>query len=319
MAPPCVIGVDLGGTKVLAGAVDVDLGVHHRARRNVAGSTDAAVVLAAVIDAIAEARHAVGGEMAAVGVGIPSLIDRRAGVAVTTVHLPIRDIAAEAVLQERLGVPVVVDNDANCATFAEARHGAGRGAGRVVMLTLGTGIGGGIALVGRLERGALGAAAELGHMVVDQDGLPCHGACPNRGCLETVASGTALGREARLLAVERPGSALAAAMAAGVPVDGPLVTELAHDGDEAAREAVERIGRALGVGLSNIVNIFNPDVVVIGGGVIGAGELLLAPARREMLSRALSPSREHARVLAARFGAEAGMLGAALLAWERVG
>ena len=181
VAPPCVIGVDLGGTKVLAGAVDGDLRVHHRARRRVAGSADAPAVLATVLDAVAEARDAVHGEVAAVGVGIPSLIDLRRGIAVTTVHLPLRDIAAADVLAERIGLPVVLENDANCATLAEARFGAGQGASHVVMLTLGTGIGGGMAFHGRLERGAQGAAGEFGHMVVDYDGPPCHGSCPNRG------------------------------------------------------------------------------------------------------------------------------------------
>ncbi len=319
MPAPLVIGVDLGGTKVLAGAVDETLGVHHRTRRAVAGMTDATTVLAVLLDAIAEVRRAAGGEVAAVGVGLPSLIDRRTGIAVSTVHLPLRDVAAEDVLSERLGLPVVVENDANCAVLAEARHGAGRGAGRVAMLTLGTGIGGGLVLEGRLETGALGSGAEFGHMVVDQDGLPCHGNCPNRGCLETVASGTALAREARNLAAERPDSALAAAARGGRPIVGPLVTELAHDGDGAAREAIDRVATALGVGLANLTNMLNPDVIVVGGGVIGAGEMLLAPARRELLARALSPSRDHVRVLAARFGEEAGMLGAALLARERLG
>ncbi len=316
MPAPYVIGVDLGGTKVLAGAVDETLGVHHRARREVAGITDGTAVLAALLDAVAEVRAAVGGDVAAVGVGIPSLIDRRTGVAVTTVHLPLRDLVAADVLAERIGLPVAVENDANCAALAESRFGAARGARVAVMLTIGTGIGGGLVLDGRLERGGIGAGAEFGHMVVDMDGRPCHGGCPNRGCLETVASGTALAREAAALAAERPGTALAEAARRGLAITGPLITELAHDGDAGAREAIERIGTALGVGLANVVNIVNPDVIVVGGGVIAAGEMLLAPARREMLSRALSPSRDHARVVAAAFGEEAGMRGAALVAME---
>jgi glucokinase len=316
VAPPCVIGVDVGGTKVLAGAVDETLGVHHRSRRVVAGSADGPAVLATVLAAIADVRDAVDGDVAAVGVGIPSLIDRRTGVAVTTVHLPIRDVPARDIFAERLGIPVAVDNDGNCAALAEARHGAGRGAERMLMITLGTGIGGAMVFGGELDRGALGAAGEFGHMVVDRDGPPCHGNCHNRGCLETVASGTALARAAVVLAAERPESGLARAAQDGRPLDGMLVTELAREGDEAAREAVARIGTALGVGLANLVNIFNPDVVVVGGGVLANGELLLAPARREMLARALSPSREHVRVVAARFGAEAGMRGAGLLAWD---
>jgi glucokinase len=316
VAPPCVIGVDLGGTKVLAGAVDDTLGVHHRSRREVAGSADGAAVLATVLATIGDVRAQLDAPVAAVGIGMPSLIDQRTGVAVTTVHLPLRDVPAADVLSGRLGVPVVVDNDGNCAAAAEARFGAGRGARRMLMIAVGTGIGGALVFDGRVERGALGAAGEIGHMVIDREGLPCHGNCPNRGCLETVCSGTALGREARVLAAEHPESALGRAARAGRDIDGVLVTQLAREGDAVAREAVTRIGTALGVGLSNVVNLFNPDVVVVGGGVIANGELLLAPARREMLARALSPSREHVRVVAARFGAEAGMRGAGLLAWE---
>jgi glucokinase len=186
------------------------------------------------------------------------------------------------------------------------------------MLTIGTGIGGGLILRGEVYRGAIGAAAELGHMVVDMDGPRCQGNCPNRGCLEAVASGTALGREATRLATEQPHSGLGRALAAGREITGPLVTELAHDGDAAAGEAIAIIGRNLGVGIANYVNIFNPEVVVIGGGVIAAGELLLEPAREEMLRRALRPSREMVRIVPARFGTEAGMIGAAALALEAV-
>ena len=162
----------------------------------------------------------------------------------------------------------------------------------------------------------MGAGAELGHCVVEIDGPPCQGQCPNRGCLEAVASGTALAREARALAVERPDSALGRALASGAEVTGMLATELAHDGDEAARAAVELVGRRLGVGIANYVNVFNPEVVVVGGGVMAAGEMLLGPAREEVAARALAPSRDLVRVVAARFGAEAGMIGGALLAME---
>jgi glucokinase len=184
------------------------------------------------------------------------------------------------------------------------------------MLTLGTGIGGGLVLGGELYRGAVGAGAEMGHMVVEIDGPPCQGFCPNHGCLESVASGTALVREAALAVASRPDTALGRALEDGRPLTGPLITELAHDGDPVARGVLALVGRRLGVGIASLVNIFNPEVVVIGGGVIAAGEMLLAPARDEMLARALSPSKEIVRVAAAAFGAESGMIGAALLARE---
>jgi glucokinase len=222
-------------------------------------------------------------------------------------------------MAERLGLPVVVDNDANCAALAEARAGAGRDASELVMLTLGTGIGGGLVLGGELYRGSIGGAGELGHVVIDMDGPPCQGNCPNRGCLEALASGTALVREAALAVAGRPATALGWALEDGQPLTGPLITELAHDGDPVARDVVTLIGRRLGVGLASLNNIFNPEVLVIGGGVIAAGEMLLAPARAEMRARALAPGRDHARVVAAEFGAEAGMVGAAILAREETG
>ena len=153
-------------------------------------------------------------------------------------------------------------------------------------------------------------------MVIDKDGPPCQGNCPNHGCVESLASGTALAREALRLARERPQSGLGRALSEGRELAGPLVTELAHDGDEAAIEVLDLIGTNLGVALASFVNIFNPEVIVIGGGVIAAGELLLEPARREVARRALPPSRDEVRIVAAQFGVEAGMVGAAALAFD---
>jgi glucokinase len=318
MSPSCVIGVDLGGTKLLAGAVDADLNVHHRAYRLARGD-DQEAVLDTVLDAVAEAITASESEVRAVGFGIPSLIDQERGVAVTTPHLPLADVPFRDVMAERLGLPVFLDNDANCAILAEHRAGAAAGARHAVMLTLGTGIGGGIVVDGRLVHGATGAAGELGHMTVDEDGPPCPSGCPNHGCLEALASGTALGREAERVARAAPESGLGRALAAGREITGALTTELAHDGDPAARDVVALIGERLGIGIASLVNIFNPEVVVIGGGVIAAGDLLLEPARQVVRERALSPSRDVARVVPARFGAESGLLGAAVMAFDGLG
>ena len=318
MATGCVIGVDLGGTKLLAGAVDPALNVHHRATRP-AQAADPNAVLDTVVSAVAEVRDAIegaSGSVRAVGIGIPALIDAARGIAVMSTHLPLAGVAFRDLVAERIGLPVFVDNDANAAMLAEWRYGAARGAGDAALLTIGTGIGGGLVVGGALQRGSQGAGAELGHMVVQADGPRCNGNCPSRGCLESVCSGTALAREARRLAEERPGSGLGEALAAGREISGPLVTDLAHDGDAAAIEALAVIGRWLGIGVGNLVNMLNPDVVVIGGGVIAAGELLLGPARAVVAERALSPSREHVRIVPARFGAESGMLGAATLAFD---
>jgi glucokinase len=217
-------------------------------------------------------------------------------------------------MHDRLGIPAFVDNDANVAALAEHMGGAGRGCSDLVMLTIGTGIGGGVITGGQLYRGATGAGAELGHMVVDCNGPRCQGNCPNRGCIEALASGTALAREARRAAAEEPDSALARAQADGQEVAGPLVTQLARAGDPAALGVLRLVGARLGVAVTSLVNIFNPQVVVLGGGVMGAGDLLLEPARAEVAARALPPAREEVRILPAEFGAEAGMVGAAALA-----
>jgi glucokinase len=309
------IGVDLGGTKLLAGAVDPGLGVHHRAQRTVSG-LDQRTLLDVVVSAVHEVRAATGPDVEAVGFGIPSLIDQRTGTAVMAVHLPLFDLAFADLMAERLDLPVFVDNDGNAAALAEHRAGAARGASEAVVMTIGTGIGGGLILRGEPYRGAIGSGAELGHVIIDFHGPHCFGNCPGYGCVEAFASGTALAREALRIAGERPDSGLARELAAGRDLAGPLITELAHDGDPDAIEAVELIGSRLGMALTSLVNIFNPEVIVIGGGVIAAGELLLAPARAEVARRALPPSRDFVRIVAARFGVEAGMVGAAALAYD---
>jgi glucokinase len=315
MAGRRTIGVDMGGTKLLAGVVDTELSVHHRVQRTLSG-LDQSGVLDVAVDAVDEARASADGEVAAVGFGIPCLMDQRSGRGVIAVNLPLADIPFGAIMAERLGLPVFVDNDANMAALAEHRAGAARGTNEAVILTIGTGIGGGLILRGELYRGGIGAAGELGHVVIDMDGPPCQGNCPNRGCVETLASGTALAREATRLARERPDSGLGRALAAGRELAGPLVTELAHDGDKAAVEVLNIIGTNLGVAITSFVNIFNPEVVVIGGGVIAAGDLLLEPARAAVAARALPPSRDEVRIVAAQFGIEAGMVGAAALAFD---
>jgi glucokinase len=319
MAAQRVIGVDLGGTKLLAGVVDPELGVHHRTQRTVVG-LDQRALLEVALEAVAELRGATGGiGIEAIGFGVPVLIDRRGGAptAVVGVNTPVHDLAFADVMAERIGLPVFVDNDGNTSALAEHRAGAARGARDAVVITLGTGIAGGLILRGELYRGAFGAAGELGHMVIEFDGPRCHGNCPNHGCAEVYCSGTALVEEARRLAAVRPGSGLERLLQ-NATLAGPLVTELAHDGDPAAREAVQLIGERLGIVVANVLNIFNPEIVVIGGGVIAAGELLLAPARAVLAERVLPFLRESVPLVAARFGMEAGMVGAAALAYDEI-
>ena len=315
MSSPEAIGVDLGGSKLLVGVLGDDHQVLHRsiAVSRGLGPAELLETLEHELRTAIEARPAV----AAIGVGVPCTIDRDAGVCINAVNLPISDLPLREILSQRLGLPVEIDNDANVAALAEHRHGAAVGARNAVMLTIGTGIGGGLILEGELFRGSSGAGAELGHIVIDIDGPPCQGSCPNRGCIETLASGTALVREAAEAAAADPGSALARLAAAG-ELTGPGVTAAAHDGDEAARGVFELLGFRLGVALSGLANTFDPDVIVLGGGVMAAGDLLLEPARASLRERALPPQ-NLAPVLPATLGPEAGMIGAATLAAELVG
>jgi glucokinase len=311
-----VIGVDLGGTKLLAGVLDEQLEVHARTHRQVFGLPQDEIV-ESVVDAIGELRDQVG-DVDAVGFGIPCLIDQRTGVAVMAVNLDILDFPFRDTMRELLGLPVFIDNDGNVMALVEQRFGAGRGAEHVIGLTLGTGVGGGIVIDGHVFRGSMGAGAELGHMVIDADGPPCQGQCPNHGCLETFVSGTAVAREAQVAVDQEPDCELAAAVASGQALTGELVTTMALGGEEVSRMVLGQVGRMLGVGLSNFVNIFNPEVIVVGGGVMAAGDLLLEPARAEMQARALAPNRDLVRVVGAKFGPEAGMLGAGVLAFDEL-
>jgi glucokinase len=310
------IGADLGGTKMLVGAVGSEGDVLSRSTE----STHERTVEQILETLEAELRKALDASPEAVGVGlgVPATIDRDRGVAISAVNLPLIDVPVRDLIGERVGVPTFVDNDANCAALAEHRFGAGRGSDNVVLLTIGTGIGGGLILGGQPYRGSSGAAAELGHVVIEQNGPRCQGNCPNRGCVEALASGTALGREGREAAGRHPESALGKLLAAGTEIDGRVVTDAALEGDDVARETVALIGRRIGVALSSLANIFEPDLFVLGGGVMRAGELLLEPARQELRVRALPPQNE-TRVVAAQLGPEAGMIGAARMALEEVG
>jgi glucokinase len=307
------IGADLGGTKMAIGVVDSGQNVLHRSTERTYGRDFDELI--GELEAELRAALAACPQAEAVGIGIPSTIDRKRGSAISSVNLPIADVPIRDLVAERIGLPTFIDNDANLAALAELRFGAARGAENAIVLTIGTGIGGGLVLGGELYRGSTGAGAELGHVVIDYAGPPCQGNCPNRGCVEVLASGTALGREGRIAAEAHPGSVLGRALARGEEIDGKVVTEAAIGGDGIAVEVVATIGRRLGVALSSFANIFDPDVIVIGGGASAAGDLLLEPAREQLRSRALPPMNE-TPVRAAGLGPEAGMVGAAEMALE---
>lgn len=311
--PALSIGVDIGGTKVAAGVVDAGGRVLARARR-LTPSRDPQAVQETIIEVVSSLRadH----DVNVVGIGAAGFVDSERARVLFAPHLawrnePLRDTVAAAV-----GLPVVVENDANAAAWAEWRFGVGRGESQLVCVTLGTGIGGGVVSDGRLQRGRYGMAGEFGHMVVVPDGHRCE--CGNRGCLEQYASGNVLGREARELA--RAGSPVTVPLMERVGGDvdalvGPLITQAAQEGDPCAVELLEDVGRWLGIGLANLAAALDPGLFVIGGGVSDAGELLLRPAR-ESFRRTLTGRgfRPEPRIAVAALGPEAGMVGAADLA-----
>ncbi|MGL5858697.1 MAG: ROK family glucokinase [Angustibacter sp.] len=309
------IGIDVGGTKVAAGLVDVDGRVLRRARRPTPHRTRAPQVvedtIAEAIEELRDHRQAI-----AVGIGAAGFIDASQSTVLFAPHLSWRHEPLRDAVRRRVGLPVLVDNDANAALWAEARFGAGRGHGNVVEVNLGTGIGGALLVGGQLYRGQFGVAGELGHVQVVPGGHRCE--CGNRGCWEQYASGNAVVREARELAHAR--SPLAYRMlelAGGEPdrITGPLVTQAATAGDPAARELLEDAGRWLGVGLANLAAVLDPGMFIVGGGVSEAGDLLLEPAReafrRQLTGRGFRPEAE---IVPARLGNDAGLVGAADLA-----
>jgi glucokinase len=304
------IGVDLGGTKVQVGVLaGVETLWESREGSREQDQDELVELLVREINAAREARP----NAAAVGLGIPATINQARGEAVAAVNLPLVELPIRDLIAERVGIPVFLDNDGNVAALAEFEYGAARGKPTMVMLTIGTGIGGGLILGGQIFRGATGAGAELGHVVIQADGPPCQGNCPNHGCVESLASGTALGREGLAAAESAPDSAIGKLFAEGVEIDGLAVTEAALAGDETSIGVFDLIGSRLGVACASFANIFEPEAIVIGGGVIAAGDLLLDPARKEVRERALRPMNE-TPILGATLGNDAGMIGAAALA-----
>ncbi len=310
------IGVDVGGTKIAAGVVDLDGVIHEQVRLPTPGATAQAVEagICAAVDQLRR-RHAVG----AVGLAVAAFVDRSRSVLRFAPNLPMRDRPLRMLIGERVGLPVVVENDANAAAWAEHRFGAGRGVGDVVTIAIGTGLGAGIVMNGALVRGGFGGAAELGHVRMVPGGLPC--GCGSRGCWEQYTSGSALEREARALCRRSPQrGAVLLELAGGraEDVDGRMVTGAALAGDPAARELLAEMGRWLGEGIADLADVLDPELVVIGGGVCEAGDLLLEPARQAYEAELSAGSyRPHLRMVTAALGNDAGLVGAADLARYR--
>jgi glucokinase len=293
-----VIGVDLGGTKILAGIVDRD-GRVERHRENATPLTSQADLLAGLDRAVEELLD---DGIAALGFGLPSPIDQAAGRAMQAVNIPLdASIDFRSRMSERFDLPVGIENDASSAAYAEFHYGAAREANRMVMLTLGTGCGGGAVIDGTLFRGW----AEFGHMVIVYDGIPCQGTCTGRGHLEPYVTGVAA---AKLAQAEF-----------GPAVDAHRLVRLATEGEPRAIDILDGIGRHLGAGIGSLVNIFNPELVVIGGGFAAAGDFILDPAREIVAREGLAGAGKRVRVVRAELGTSAGLIGAGLVAFDALG
>ncbi len=303
------IGVDVGGTKIAAAVVSPGGEILAEARYPTPSSPRHLVEnIAGTVSEVKDGHEEVGGAC----VAVPGLVLAQENKVICSPNLrAIEGIRLKEELEPKIGLPLTIENDNSAAAWGEFRFGAGSGSKHLVYVGLGTGIGGGVVAEGMLLRGTQGSGGELGHVTVQATGPRC--ACGNRGCLEALASGSAIGRRAREIAAEHPGSALGR-LACRRKVLGEDVTELAREGDELALSVLEEAGRWLGVGLAGFVNVFNPEVVVVGGGAMEAGELILGAARREVMARARPPSRDLAKIKVAALGPNSGVLGAAALA-----
>ena len=312
------VGVDVGGTKILAGVVAMDGTVDRHVRLDTPRN-DARALAVAVADAVR--RSAGGAEVACVGISLAALLD----VARTRILLaPNGGWASEPLahlVEQTLGVPVAMENDGNCAAWGEFRFGAGRQVDDLVMVTVGTGVGGGLVLDGVLRRGHHGTGGEIGHLTVVPDGLPC--GCGRRGCWEQYASGSALVRQARSLALRRRSDAailLGLGDGTAEGVSGSHITQAALAGDVVAREAFTAVGEWLGRGMADLAAILDPGVFVLGGGVSAAGDLLVGPVRTSLAAEAMGSGRIPVpEVVLAELGDRAGLIGAADLARARLG
>jgi glucokinase len=307
------VGIDVGGTKIAVATLQAGELSESRLQHTELGSQQALVDQ--LIEVIGEARTP---DTKAVGIGVPSLIEFATGRIRSSVNIPLQDLPLRELLSERAGLPVYVENDASCAALAEAFRDGHMAVPHLVMFTVGTGVGGGLVLGGRLFRGATGAAAEVGHTIIGLDlsaGAPPHsGVFPQEGSLERLASGTALDRVAEEAARADPNSFLGKRLTRDGGVTGHDVVDGAREGDEGAVRCLRILGERLGIGIANAITMFDPLEVVIGGGVSAAGELLLGPARETAWKYAVPGAGTLCDIRLARHGPRAGVLGAALIA-----
>jgi glucokinase len=315
------LGIDLGGTKILTAVTNSQGKMLSRDHSITPASKGHEAVIQSILEsahrALEQANVAIS-ELTAIGVGAPGLSNPETGILFTSANLPgWRDVTLRDIMQERLGKKTFVINDANAAALGEFYFGAARGVRNFIYITLSTGIGGGIVIDGKIYSGAIGAAGEVGHMTIDDDGPICN--CGNRGCWETLASGTALAREARQRIKEGVRTSILEYAEGDVEkVTAQVIHSAAEQGDSLAKELIARTGYYVGIGLANLINIFNPELIVIGGGLSNIGDMLLGPALKTARGRAYKEAFEAVRFTSAELGRNSGVLGAAAFALQEM-
>ncbi|HEV7215362.1 MAG TPA: ROK family protein [Chloroflexota bacterium] len=311
-----VAGVDLGGTNVRTCVARADGAILAQARTPTPADAGPAAVVERIVAGVRQVAKTAGvavTQLVGVGVGAPGPLDMHSGVVFSPPNLAgWHDVPLAAMLRDALGIPANIGNDANLAAVGERTFGAGRGIDNLVYMTVSTGIGGGVIIAGRLFVGSSGTAGEIGHMTVDLNGPRCK--CGNTGCLEAIAAGPAIARAGREAACGEAGSRLLA-LAGGdaEKVTTSLVVQAAQEGDGIAQAVFTRAAEAIGVGCVNLVNLFNPRRIIIGGGVAQAGELLFTPVRRIVAERALASPRDACTIVPAGLGDDCGLYGAVAL------
>jgi glucokinase len=316
-AEPLFLGIDLGGTKILSAVVDAKGKMRSRDHTVTPAAKGPESVIQAILDSVDRALGEAGlpsESLRAIGVGAPGLSNPRTGVLFTSPNLPgWRDVPLKEIIERKLGPRTFLINDANAAAWGEMYFGAARGARNFIYITVSTGIGGGIVIDGEIYAGALGTAGEVGHMTIQDGGPPCN--CGNRGCWEMLASGTALARNARNRIQEGAETFIRDYVDDDMEkVTAEVVDKAARQGDSLARTLIERTGYYLGIGLANLINLFNPELIVIGGGLSNIGDMLLDPAYRIARERAFKESVQVVRFAPAKLGRNSGVLGAAAFA-----
>lgn len=315
------LGIDLGGSKMLTAVVDPEGGILSRDETITPATKEREAIIQSIVDSARHALKQAGvtiAEICAIGIGAAGISNPEAGILFSSPNLPgLRNVLLRDIMQERLGKKTFLINDADAAALGEFHFGAGRGARNFIYVTLSTGIGAGILIDGKIYTGAIGAAGEVGHMTIDDNGPICN--CGNRGCWETLASGTALAREARRRIVGGVRTSILEYAEGDIEKVTPqAIDTAAQQGDSLAKELIARTGYYVGVGLANLINIFNPELIVIGGGLSNIGDMLLKPAFKVAEERAFKEAFQAVRFASAGLGPNSGVLGAAAFAFQEM-